>query len=84
MGELYFKFLKPIIMNQSPKEKAKELFDQYYMLILNTGGELSNEIIISILAKQSCLIAVKQILDNDLNNEVYYYWEEVEEEINNL
>jgi hypothetical protein len=71
-------------MNKSPKEKAKELFDQYYMLILNTGGELSNEIIISILAKQSCLIAVKQILDNDLNNEVYYYWEEVEEEINNL
>ena len=71
-------------MNQTPKEKAKELFDQYYMLILNTGGELSNEIIISILAKQSCLIAVKQILDNDLNNEVYYYWEEVEEEINNL
>jgi hypothetical protein len=71
-------------MNESPKEKAKKLFDQYYMLILNTGGELSNEIIISMLAKQSCLIAVKQILDNDLNNEVYYYWEEVEEEINNL
>jgi hypothetical protein len=71
-------------MNKSPKEKAKELFDQYYMLILNTGGELSNEIIISILAKQSCLIAVKQILDNDLNSEVYFYWEEVEEEINNL
>jgi hypothetical protein len=71
-------------MNKSPKEKAKELFDQYYMLILNTGGELSNEIIISILAKQSCLIAVKQILDNDLKYEVYYYWEEVEEEINNL
>ena len=71
-------------MNELPKEKAKKLFDQYYMLILNTGGELSNEIIISMLAKQSCLIAVKQILDNDLNNEVYYYWEEVEEEINNL
>ena len=71
-------------MNKSPEEKAKELFNQYYILILNTGGELSNEIIISILAKQCSLIAVKQILDNDLNNEVYYYWEEVEEEINNL
>jgi hypothetical protein len=71
-------------MNKTPEEKAKELFNQYYMLILNIGGKLSNEIIISILAKQSCLIAVKQILDNDLNNEVYYYWEEVEEEINNL
>ena len=71
-------------MNKSPKEKAKELFDQYYMLIFNIGEDLANEIIISILAKQCSLIAVKQILDNDLNSEVYFYWEEVEEEINNL
>jgi hypothetical protein len=71
-------------MNKSPKEKAKELFDQYHNLIQEIGGDLGHEILVSILAKQSCLIAVKQILDNDLNNEVYYYWEEVEEEINNL
>jgi len=71
-------------MNKSPKEKAKELFDLYYMLIFNIGQDLANEIIISILAKQCSLIAVKQILDNDLNSEVYFYWEEVEEEIENL
>ncbi len=71
-------------MNKSPKEKAKELFDEYYILILNNGGELANEIIISILAKQSCLIAVKQILDNELKSKVYFYWEEVKKEINNL
>jgi hypothetical protein len=71
-------------MNKLPKEKAKQIFNQYYMLILNIGKELENEITISILAKQSSLIAVKQILDNDLNSEVYFYWEEVEEEINNL
>jgi hypothetical protein len=71
-------------MNKSPKEKAKELFDLYYFLILNIGGELGQEIIVSILAKNCALIAVKQILDNDLNSEVYFYWEEVEEEINNL
>jgi hypothetical protein len=71
-------------MNKTPKEKAKELFNLYYFLILNIGGELGQEILVSILAKQSCLIAVKQILDNDLNSEVYFYWEEVEEEINNL
>ena len=71
-------------MNKSPKEKAKELFDQYHNLIQEIGGDLGHEILVSILAKQSCLIAVKQILDNDLNNEVYYYWEEVEQEINNL
>jgi hypothetical protein len=71
-------------MNKSPKEKAKELFDQYHNLIQEIGGDLGHEILVSILAKQSCLIAVKQILDNDLNSEVYFYWEEVEEEINNL
>ena len=71
-------------MNKTPKEKAKELFDQYHNLIQEIGGDMGHEILVSILAKESCLIAVKQILDNDLNNEVYYYWEEVEEEINNL
>jgi hypothetical protein len=71
-------------MNKSPKEKAKELFDQYHNLIQEIGGDMGHEILVSILAKNCALIAVKQILDNDLNSEVYFYWEEVEEEINNL
>jgi hypothetical protein len=71
-------------MNKSPKEKAKELFDQYHNLIQEIGGDIGHEILVSILAKHCALIAVKQILDNDLNSEVYFYWEEVEEEIENL
>jgi hypothetical protein len=71
-------------MNTTPKEKAKELYDQYHNLIQEIGGDIGHEILVSILAKHCALIAVEQILDNDLNNEVYYYWEEVEEEINNL
>jgi hypothetical protein len=71
-------------MNKTPEEKAKELFDKYHNLIQEIGGELGQEILVSILAKNCALIAVKQILDNDLNSEVYFYWEEVEEEINNL
>jgi hypothetical protein len=74
-------------MNKSPKEKAKELFDHYHNLIQEIGGELGQEILVSILAKQSCLIAVDEILrirsvnkDDILSN----YWEEVEREINNL
>ena len=74
-------------MNKSPKEKAKQLFDQYHNLIQEIGGELGQEILVSILAKQSCLIAVDEILrirsvnkDDILSN----YWEEVEQEINNL
>jgi hypothetical protein len=71
-------------MSKSPKEKAKEIFDQYHNLIQEIGGDMGHEILVSILAKHCSLIAVKQILDNDLNSEVYFYWEEVEEEINNL
>jgi hypothetical protein len=74
-------------MNKSPKEKAKELFNQYHNLIQEIGGELGQEILVSILAKESCLIAVDEILrirsvnkDDILSN----YWEEVEREINNL
>ena len=68
-------------MNQTPKEKAKELFTYYHNLIQDIGGELGQEILVSILAKECALFAVKQILDNDLNSEVYYFWEEVEHEI---
>jgi len=71
-------------MNKSPKEKAGELFDEYYILILNNGGELANEIIISILAKQSCLIAVNKIIKATTPLTSTYFWKEVKEEINNL
>jgi hypothetical protein len=74
-------------MNKSPKEKAKLIFNQYHNLIQEIGGELGQEILVSILAKNCALIAVDEILrirsvnkDDILSN----YWEEVEQEINNL
>jgi len=77
-------------MNKSPKEKAKELFDQYHNLIQDIGGDLGHEILVSILAKQSCLFAIYEILyilnlslDFRMNKSIKY-WIEVEEEINNL
>jgi hypothetical protein len=77
-------------MNKSPKEKAKELFDQYHNLIQEIGGELGHEILVSIIAKESCLIAVDEILyilnlslDFKMNKSIKY-WLEVKEEINNL
>jgi hypothetical protein len=77
-------------MNKSPKEKAKELFDQYHNLIQDIGGDMGHEILVSILAKESCLIAVDEILyilnvslDFKMNKSIKY-WLEVKEEINNL
>jgi hypothetical protein len=72
----------------TPKEKAEELFNHYHNLIQSIGGELGQEILVSILAKQSALYAVKTLL-NDKHptedfNETYYYWEEVEHEIESI
>ena len=77
-------------MNKSPKEKADELFDKYHNLIQDIGGDMGHEILVSILAKESCLIAVDEILyilnvnlDFKMNKSIKY-WLEVGEEINNL
>ena len=77
-------------MNKSPKEKAKELFGYYHKLIQDIGGELGQEILVSILAKNCALIAVDEILyilnvslDFKMNKSIKY-WLQVGEEINNL
>jgi hypothetical protein len=70
-------------MNKTPKEKAIELVNNYMSLLFSKPifGLTTNE------AKQCALIAVDEILrirsvnkDDILSN----YWEEVEQEINNL
>jgi len=76
-------------MKKTPKEKAKELFNHYYILIQDIGGELGQEILVSILAKHCALFAAREVLKQKWNIEVegsydeYYYWEEVEHEIEN-
>jgi hypothetical protein len=74
-------------MNKSPKEKAKQLFDQYHNLIQDIGGDMGHEILVSILAQKCALIAVDEILninsvDKDFN--LSHYWLDVKQEINNL
>jgi hypothetical protein len=64
----------------TPKEKADEIFNHYHNLIQSIGGELGQEIIVSILAKQCALYLTNQCQKelNELGVYDYYYWEEVE------
>jgi hypothetical protein len=74
-------------MNMTPEEKAKELFDHYHNLIQSIGGELGQEILVSILAKQCALFAVREVLKEKWNTEdyeQYHYWDIVEYEIENI
>ena len=71
-------------MTQSPKEKAKELFTHYHNLIQDIGGELGQEILVSILARECAIyLAREKQIDEwkakDFKNAEY--WNEVEYEI---
>ena len=68
----------------TPKEKAKELIDKYYIIC----QEFTEEIQCSIQAKQCALISVEEImiyLDAImLPNPFKQYWDKVKDEINQL
>ena len=71
----------------TPKEKADELFTHYYNMIQSIGGELGQEILVTILAKQSALVAVDEILNINSFEEhftIHFYYLAVKEEIENL
>ena len=73
-------------MKQTPKEKAKELFDYHHKLITNVGGELAQEILASILAEQCALFFASEMQAEKYSQKKYKsveYWEEVELEIIN-
>ena len=73
-------------MKQTPKEKAKELFNHYYILIQEIGGELGQEILVSILAEQCALFFASQMQAEkwlQKKYKPYEYWHEVEVEIVN-
>ena len=70
----------------TPKEKAYELYDKFYMAIPSDEMGLCDE-----ASRQCALIAVEEILnaitfnmyDEDAYNKEDKYWQEVKEEINN-
>lgn len=70
----------------NPKEKATQLFNKYYVSILEINHDLSEEIIISILAKKQALIAVYEILKVAFYStvEIYNFYLEVRIEIEKL
>ena len=75
----------------TPKEKADELFTRYYVMLLETDSQISEEVIISILSQQLALIAVDEIIqevvesaDNEIKSMRVIYWQKVKQQINKL
>ena len=70
------------------KDKANELVDSYKIMLMNEDTECGQEILCTIIAKKSALIAVDEIMkamdDVMLPNPFSQYWEQVKLEIQKL
>jgi hypothetical protein len=78
----------------TPKEKAEQLINSYRIILMNEDTECGNEILCTSISKQCALIAVDEIIKNNLeylrdvglHNDVALnidlsFWEEVKKEI---
>jgi len=70
------------------KDKANELVDTYRIMLMNEDTECGQEILCTIIAQQSALIAVDEIMkamdDVMLPNPFRQYWEQIKQEIEKL
>lgn len=69
------------------KQKADEIFTHYHNIIQEIGGELGQEILVSILAKQCALVAVDELIESCYNSGINYsynFWQDVKKELKKL
>jgi len=66
------------------KDKANELVDTYRMMLMNEDTDFGQEILCTIIAKKSALIAVHTVLSMASHSATKQYWEQVKLEIQKL
>lgn len=68
----------------TPKEKALELFNNYYLVIRFKANK--NDYLTNIYQSKECvLITINEIIKTKTSgNEFFYYWDEVKKEIEKL
>jgi len=65
-------------------DKANELVDTYRMMLMNEYTDFGQEILCTIIAKKSALIAVDTVLSMASHSATKQYWEQVKLEIQKL
>lgn len=69
------------------KEKAEEIFNQHYAILLDADSDISQEVLISVLAKKMALVTVKESIitaSYGTNYALVLFLKEVKREIENL
>jgi hypothetical protein len=71
----------------TPQEKADNLVNQFRIVLMNEDTECGNEILCSLIAKNSALIAVDEIIsviDAETNFKTWEFYKQVKQEIEKL
>ncbi len=71
----------------TPKEKAKELFQRHYQILIDADSDISAEIMISLLSIKAALLTVNEIfydLQVTGSNKQIKFWAEVETELKEM
>jgi hypothetical protein len=73
------------------KDKAKELVDNYRIILMNEDTDCGHEILCTSIAKKCALIAVDEIIKEygtyykvEIDGKYVSYWQEVKHEIEKL
>lgn len=68
------------------KGKAEEIFNQHYAILLDADSDISQEVLISVLAKKMALVTVDEIIYNLSHKApiIHFYWNQVKQEIEKL
>jgi len=73
----------------TPKEKAKDLVNQFRMVLMDEETECGNEILCTLIAMKNAIICVKEIVEMQKNVSIKFnynikYWNDVLNEINEM
>lgn len=76
---------------EKAKAEAKQLFEEFYQILFEQGGELADEILISILSIKTAVLAVERIIRNNKSHDIQLnmekgvtdceFWEIVKQEL---
>lgn len=68
------------------KEKAEELFNIHYFILLDADSDISQEILISSLAKKMALVTIEEIITSltYMSDFRPIFWRQVKQEIEKL
>lgn len=68
----------------TPKQYAEQLYNKYYAIIFEYGEEMSQEVVVSTLAKKCAIQAVNEMIENTMSYTISNYLLDTKKQLEQL